>query len=67
MGLLLVWLVLPVYSGHGCFARADCRGITVFTHTGLFESLSDISFDMKPYSVAAQGCFLTTPTLRWGT
>lgn len=28
------FLVLPVYSGLGSFARGDCRGITVFTHTG---------------------------------
>lgn len=64
---LLVLVVLPVYPGHCSFARGDCWGITVFTHTGPFDSISDIFFDMKPCSVPAQGCFLTTPTLRWGT
>lgn len=42
-------------------------GITVFAQTGPFESLSDISFDVKPCSLPAQGCFLTTLTLHWGT
>lgn len=50
----------------GSFARGACRGIKAFTHTGPFESLSDICCDRTPCGVPAQGCFLTTPTLRWG-